>query len=85
MATKEETEKAVKELETQLKSPGDFTFHIPNWKPVKSKEGLWWMKSQLWEGFYVSHKIDFSKKQVFFKYWEYGEPEPNWKSIEYKT
>ena len=83
MATKEETEEALSILKAELVDPNLYTFHIPHWDPVEAKEGLWWFKSQLWEGYYVSYRKEEQQKIVYFKYWEYGDEEPSWESIKY--
>ena len=78
MASKEEAQRFVDELTEKLREPQRFTFLIPGWDPVDSKQGLWWVTSQLWEGFYVAYRIDSENTQVHLKSWEYGEREPEW-------
>ena len=78
MSVADENEALVDELRAELGQPEDYSFHIPHWEPVAAEEGLWWMRSQLAEGYYVAYRIDPSLRQVFFKYWEYGEDEPGW-------
>ncbi|WP_252106576.1 MULTISPECIES: hypothetical protein [unclassified Halomonas] len=80
MASKEEAQNFVDELKTKLREPKDFTFFIPGWEPVDSKQGLWWTTSQLWEGFYVAYQVDSEKKAAHLKTWEFGEDEPDWPS-----
>jgi hypothetical protein len=83
MSVADENEALVNELRAKLGEPETYSFHIPNWAPVEAKEGLWWMRSQLGEGFYVTYRIDPSLRQVFFKYWEFEEDEPEWEDEEY--
>lgn len=78
MASREDTQKFVEELTEKLKEPQSFSFLIPGWEPVDSKQGLWWVTSQLWEGFYVAYRINSEYKQIYLKFWEYGEQEPAW-------
>ena len=47
MASKEDAQKFVEELTEKLKEPQSFSFLIPGWDPVDSKQGLWWVTSQL--------------------------------------
>ncbi|MBR9924109.1 MAG: hypothetical protein GYB28_03850 [Gammaproteobacteria bacterium] len=58
--------------------PQSFSFFIPGWEPVDSKQGLWWVTSQLWESFYVAYRINSEYKQIYLKSWEYYEQEPAW-------
>jgi hypothetical protein len=82
MATKEQTEIQIAALLTELSGKEDeYSFHIPGWSPENSSMGLRWMRSQLWEGFYVAYQVDHTTRQVRFKTWEYGEPEPSWEGI----
>ncbi|WP_417863049.1 hypothetical protein [Vreelandella venusta] len=78
MASKEEAQNFIDEFTAKIREPKEFTFHIPGWKPVDSKQGLWWITSQLWEGFNVAYQIDSERKQVYLKFWEFGEEEPGW-------
>jgi hypothetical protein len=81
MATKEQTEIHIAELLRELNNKeSEYTFHIPGWSPENSSMGLRWMRSQLWEGFYVAYQIDHAAKRVNFKSWEFGESEPAWES-----
>ncbi|MBE0462097.1 MAG: hypothetical protein ACTIDY_01530 [Halomonadaceae bacterium] len=78
MTSKEEAQNFIDELTAKVGEPEEFTFLIPGWEPVDSKQGLWWITSQLWEGFYVAYQIDSKKKLVYLKSWEFGEDEPEW-------
>lgn len=78
MAAKEEAQNFIDELTAKVRDPEEFTFLIPGWEPVDLKRGLWWIKSQLWEGFYVAYQIDSEKERVYLKSWEFGEDEPEW-------
>lgn len=82
MATREETEVAIAALRSELNgNESEYSFHIPGWAPETSIMGFRWIQSQLWEGFYVSYRVEHSAKRVQFKCWEYGEPEPSWQQI----
>jgi len=84
MATIEEAAEIESNLLKELgREPSEFTFHIPGWTAQSSSVGLHWMKSMLYEGFYVAHNVEKTGKRVFFKYWEYGDSEPSWKDIKY--
>jgi hypothetical protein len=82
MATKEQTVIQVSALLAELKGKEhEYSFLIPGWSPENSAMALRWMRGQLWEGFSVAYRIDHSARQVLFKTWEFGEPEPSWESI----
>lgn len=82
MATKEQTEFQLAELLRELKGQeNEYKFLIPGWSPEGSSMGLRWMKSQLCEGFYVAYQVDHEAKQVCFKCWEFGDPEPTWETV----
>lgn len=51
---------------------------IPGWEPVDLATGLHWLKTSIYEGYYVKFRIDEAEtcKIVKFKIWEYGEDEP---------
>ncbi len=84
MATKEEAAAQEFSLLTALsQTPEKFSFLIPNWPVQDSQAGLTWMRHALWEGFYVSHKIDQHAKRVYLKSWEFGEDEPDWGALAY--
>ena len=85
MATREEAAARVDALAAQLGEPSAYSYFIPNWETVDAKQGLWWMRSQLWEGFYVAHRVDVTMKRVYFKCWEFGDEEPTWESQRYAT
>jgi hypothetical protein len=85
MASKEETELRLADLIKELGEPSEYTFHVPGWSPIDSGDGFHWFRATLWEGFYVAYKIDHASKQVHFKSWEHGEPEPSWGSLSYAT
>jgi hypothetical protein len=74
----EETDRRIDELVAALGDPEAYTFLLPVHEAVGADEGLWWMRHNLWEGYYVEHRIDTARKRVFFKIWEYGEEEPGW-------
>ncbi len=77
MATRDETENFLARLKQELgEQEFDFSFHIPGWTPVDAAMGMQWVKSQLWEGFFVAYHVDASKQLVVLKTWELGEIEP---------
>lgn len=78
MASKEETHTCVDELNEKIGKRSEYVFYTPQWDPVDSKQGIWWVTSLLREGFYLDYRIDFDKKRVCLKSWEYGEQEPAW-------
>ncbi len=53
---------------------------IPGWEPVDLAMGLRWLQASIYEGFSVSHRVTIGDAEttVWFKQWEYGEPEPVW-------
>ncbi|HEY9197864.1 MAG TPA: hypothetical protein VIR60_00770 [Gammaproteobacteria bacterium] len=82
MATEEQTEIQINALLSQLNGKEqEYSFLIPGWSPENSAMALRWMRSQLWEGFYVYYQVDHSAKQVRLKTWEFGEQEPSWEAI----
>jgi hypothetical protein len=56
---------------------------IPGWEPESLEMGLRWLRSSVYEGFYVDFRVEpeDAKATIWFKIWEYGEPEPDWDSI----
>ena len=78
MTVGEEADAKVAELVSSLVRPEEYSFRIPGWSPVDADEGLGWMRGMLGEGFYVESRVDFPRKLVIFKCWEYGEDEPGW-------
>jgi hypothetical protein len=52
---------------------------IPNWNPVSIEEGIKWIRSTIFEGYYVKYRIKKieDKKYIEVINWEYGEEEPN--------
>lgn len=53
---------------------------IPGWEPVDLPMGLRWLQSTIYAGFSVAHRVTDGDDgaTVWFKRWEYGEPEPAW-------
>ncbi|MDR3427738.1 hypothetical protein [Silvimonas sp.] len=85
MATKEEADERVSFLANELGDASQYSFLIPGWEPVDSIMGFRWMRSTLWEGFYVAYQIDDVARVVRFKSWEFGDLEPEWNSIKYEA
>jgi hypothetical protein len=84
MNPREEAEKLAASLITEIASDVEnYRFLIPDWEPESKDMGLRWLKSQVWEGFYVSYKINKETKVVYLKSWE--DEEPNWNELNYKT
>jgi hypothetical protein len=85
MATEHEAEAYVTSLIRELGEASQFTFLVPGWDAVNSIAGLHWVRSSLWEGFYVAHKIDHHRRLVYLKSWEFGQAEPPWDSLGFKA
>jgi hypothetical protein len=52
---------------------------IPNWEPVNLTDGLTWIRSTIYEGYYVKWRIVNSMRNKYIELlkWEYGEEEPD--------
>jgi hypothetical protein len=64
----------------EVAGPAPVIVRIPKWQPVGLEEGLRWVQSMIYEGFYIAYKISRSDSfvTVWIKRWEYGEDEPAW-------
>jgi hypothetical protein len=76
-------EQARDRLTTEVSRCSKVVCRIPRWEPESLEIGLRWLQSSIYEGYYVDFRV---QKQdvtatVWFKIWEYGEPEPAWDSI----
>ena len=51
---------------------------IPRWDPVNLVEGLKWIRSTIFEGYYVKWQLKNNAGQIYIEVlsWEYGEDEP---------
>lgn len=49
---------------------------IPHWEPVDTETGMNWIKSTIYEGYYIKYRINTSSKIIDLISWEYGEEEP---------
>lgn len=70
-------------LTAEIKGCSEVVCHIPDWEPQSLEMGLKWMQSSIYEGYYVDFLIEKRDASaiVWFKIWEYGEPEPAWDSV----
>ena len=61
-------------------SAGPFGSRIAGWEPVDLAMGLRWLQAIIYEGFLVAHRVvaDDSEGAVWFKRWEFSDPEPAW-------
>lgn len=82
MASQQETQSFIEALSKELGEPAEYSFHIPGWESVDSKQGLCWLSSQMCEGFYVDYRIDRQNMRVYVKSWEFGQDEPEWTDID---
>jgi len=84
MNPQEEADKIARSLLFELGNESEeYTYLIPEWQPENKEMGLRWLKSQVWEGFNVSYKINKEEKTVYLKSWE--SEEPNFNELNYKT
>ncbi len=71
MNVKEEAEKLAEDLLHELGGNSEsYQFLIPDWEPQDCAMAIRWLKSQIWEGFSVSFKVDATDKKVYLKSWE---------------
>jgi hypothetical protein len=56
----------------------DIVVHIPLWQPVGLEQGLSWLRSTVYEGYFVGYRVEHSASRttLFLKSWEFGEEEP---------
>lgn len=56
----------------ELSSAEAVSFRIPGWEPVDRDQGFRWLQASIYEGFHVSHKVDWADKvaTVTFSIWE---------------
>jgi hypothetical protein len=59
-------------LGSELSSAEAVSFCIPGWEPVGRDQGFRWLKASIYEGFHVSHKVDWADTAatVTFSIWE---------------
>lgn len=67
-------------LQVEVAGRPHVTCRIPGWEPVDLPMGLRWLQATIYEGFYVAYRVSDGDDgaTVWFKCWEYGEPEPAW-------
>ena len=67
-------------LQAEIADHPHVVCRIPGWEPVDLAMGLRWLRSTIFEGFSVAYRITNADEEaaVWFKRWEYGEPEPPW-------
>lgn len=49
-------------LRDELLSAEAVIFRIPGWEPVGPDQGYRWLQASIYEGFQVSHEIDWANK-----------------------
>jgi hypothetical protein len=56
----------------ELSSAEAISFRIPGWEPVDRDQGFRWLQASIYEGFHVSHKVDWADQAatVTFLIWE---------------
>lgn len=82
MSIKEEAEAFITKFTHELGAEGsNYAYLIPGWAPEDLAMAIRWIRSQLWEGFFVAYKINETKKLVALKTWEFGEEEPLWEEV----
>jgi hypothetical protein len=76
-------EAAKDSLLSDVRDTTEVVVRIPGWKPVGIEMALQWMKSSIYQGFYVAHKVERSGTMatVWMKVWEFGKDEPDWSRI----
>ena len=76
-----EIEKRYNDIENEIlkasKSEDIEIIKIPNWDPVNIHEGLRWIRSSVFEGYYVKYRIVKEERRIDVLNWEYGEEEPD--------
>jgi hypothetical protein len=67
-------------LQAEIAGHPEVVRRIRGWEPVDLAMGLRWLQSTIYEGFSVAYRITSADEEatVWFKRWEYGEPEPSW-------
>ncbi|WP_353189840.1 hypothetical protein [Pandoraea pnomenusa] len=79
MSIKEEAETFITKFTHEVgTNAANYVYLIPGWAPEDFAMAIRWIRSQLWEGFFVAYKIDETKQHVLLKTWEFGEEEPSW-------
>lgn len=70
-------------LREALQDAAEIVARIPDWPPTSIEEGMRWVQSSVYEGFYVAFRVDHSATSatVWLKKWEFGEEEPEWSQI----
>ena len=70
-------------LNAEVTGFSEVVCRIPGWQPESLEVGLRWLQSSIYEAFYVDFRVEprGNVATVWFKIWEYGEPEPDWDSI----
>lgn len=73
-------EKERDDLLDEIRGYSEVTCQIPGWDPVDLAMGLKWMRSSIYEGYYVEYRVHEKEGQAIieFKLWEYGDDEPPW-------
>jgi hypothetical protein len=59
------------------------TTRIPGWEPGDLDQALWWVRVNIYEGFYVGHLVEQDElgTTLWLKNWEFGDDEPDWPSV----
>ena len=76
-------EQARARLNTEVSGCSKVECLIPGWEPESLEMGLRWLQSSICEAYHVDFRVEKrdTSATVWFKIWEYGEPEPAWDSI----
>jgi hypothetical protein len=71
------------QLNAELGGLQEAICRVPGWEPDSLEVGLRWLQSSIYQGFYTDFRIERqgTSATVWFKIWEYGEPEPDWASV----
>lgn len=64
------------------------SFFIPNcdhsqWQELAQNDAMRWLQHNHYQAMYVDHRLieAGSQVRVYFKVWEYGDPEPDWGAV----
>ena len=71
-------------INTAIDQTQTVQIRVPGWQAISLTEGLLWVQSQIYEGYYVDFKVTLERdhgQTVWLKTWEYGEVEPPWEAL----
>ena len=69
------------EIEGTVSQFNKVTCRILGWKSVSLDEGMQWVQSAVYEGFYIGYRVQLQGSgaaELWLKAWEFGEEEPPW-------